>query len=123
MAGYVDGFVIPVPKRKVNDYKKIARICAKVWMDHGALSVFECMGDDVKKGKTTSFPQSVKLKKGEVVFFSYITYKSRASRDRVNKLVFEDPRLKKIMNNKTMPFDTKRMIWGGFKPVVKYQAT
>jgi uncharacterized protein YbaA (DUF1428 family) len=120
MAGYVDGFVIAVPKRKVNDYKKMARLCAKVWMEYGALSVFECMGDDVKKGKSTSFPQAVKLKKGEVVFFSYITYKTKSSRDRINKKVMKDPRLGKMMDPKKLPFDGKRMIWGGFKPVVKF---
>ncbi len=120
MAGYVDGFLIAVPRRKVNDYKKLARLCGRVWMEHGALSVFECIADDVKKGKWTSFPQAVKLKKGEVVFFSYITYKSKASRDAINKKVQKDPRLKKAMLQKKLPFDSKRMIWGGFKPAVKF---
>lgn len=114
---YVDGFVLPVPKRKVDAYKKMARKAGKIWLDHGALGFFECMADDVKSGKHTSFPQSVKLKKGEVVFFSYITYKSRAHRDRILKKVMSDPRLE--MNPNDMPFDSKRMIWGGFKPVVK----
>lgn len=116
MAFYVDGFVLPIPKKNVDKYKKMAKIAAKVWMDHGALEYHECMADDVKPGKTTSFPQSVKLKAGEVVFFSWITYKSRAHRDRVLKKVMADPRLK--MDMASMPFDAKRMIWGGFKPVV-----
>ena len=120
MAGYVDGFVIPVPKRKLSEYKKLARLCGKIWMEYGALSVFECIEDDVSKGKVTSFPRAVKLKKGEVAFFSYITYKSRASRDRLMKKVFKDPRLQKVMIAKNLPFDSKRMIWGGFKPVVKF---
>lgn len=120
MAGYVDGFVIAVPKNKVNDYKKLARICGKIWMEYGALSFFECLADDVKKGKLTSFPQAVKLKKNEVVFFSYITYKSKASRDSINKKVMKDPRMEKLMLKTEIPFDSKRMIWGGFKPVVKF---
>lgn len=119
MAGYVDGFIIAVPKKKVKKYKKMARLCSKIWMDYGALSVFECIEDDVKKGKLTSFPQAVKLKKGEVVFFSFITYKSRADRNRINKKVLSDPKLTRIMVHKKIPFDAKRMIWGGFKPVIK----
>ena len=119
MAGYVDGFLIAVPKKNVNEYKKMARLCAKVWTGYGALSVFECMEDDVKKGKITSFPQAVKLKKGEVVFFSYITYKSRRDRDRINKKAMNDPRLSHMVDIKNLPFDGKRMMWGGFKPVVK----
>lgn len=121
MAGYVDGFVLPIPKKKVEAYKKMARKAGKVWMEHGALSFFECMADDVKPGKHTSFPQSVKLKKGEVVFFSYITYKSRAHRDRVMVKVMKDPRLAGMMSATDMPFDAQRMIWGGFKPAVKMQ--
>ena len=120
MANYVDGFIIAVPKKNLNEYKKMARLCGKVWLEYGALSVFECIADDVKKGKRTSFPQAVKLKKGEVVFFSYITYKSKASRDRINKKVQKDPRLEKLMLHGQLPFDSKRMIWGGFKPVVKF---
>ncbi|MEZ4749212.1 MAG: DUF1428 domain-containing protein [Bdellovibrionota bacterium] len=116
---YVDGFLIPVPKRKVEAYKKMARLCAKIWIEYGALSVSECMADDVKSGKWTSFPQAVKLKKGEVVFFSYITYKTRKSRDQINKKVMKDPRLAGMMNPKDLPFDGKRMMWGGFKPVVQ----
>ena len=118
--GYVDGFVLPIPKKNINLYKKWARIAGKVWLDHGAIDYIECMADDVKKGTVTSFPQSVKLKKGEVVFFSWITYKSRADRDRIMKKVMKDPRLAPYMNPDDMPFDGMRMFWGGFKPVVKF---
>lgn len=117
--GYVDGFVLPVPRNKVKAYKKMAQLGAKVWLDHGAIDFVECMGDDVKVGKVTSFPQAVKLKKGEVVFFSWITYKSRSHRDRVLKKVMADPRLGDAMDPAKMPFDAIRMFWGGFKPVVK----
>lgn len=116
---YVDGFVMAVPKKNVDAYKKLARLAGKVWMEHGALSYLECMGDDVPEGKLTSFPKAVKLKKDEVVFFSYITYKSRAQRDRIMKKVMADPRLEHMMAGTELPFDGKRMIWGGFKPVVK----
>jgi len=114
---YVDGFIVPVPKKKVAAYKKIATLAGKIWMEHGALSYVEAVADDVKPGKWTSFPQSVKLKKGEVVIFSYITYKSRKSRDAVMKKVMSDKRLK--MDMSTMPFDGKRMIFGGFKAIVE----
>ena len=119
MAGYVDGFVIPVPKRKVAAYRRIARTAGKVWRDHGALDYVECIGDDVKPGKLTSFPQAVRLKPGEVVWFSWILYRSRAHRDRVNARVMKDPRLAKMMDPKAMPFDGKRMFWGGFKVAVR----
>jgi len=115
---YVDGFVIPVPKRNKQAYVRMARKAAKVWREHGAIDYMECMGDDVKKGKHTSFPQAVKLKPGEVVWFSWIVYKSRKHRDGVMKKVMKDPRLADMMDPKTMPFDGKRMFWGGFKPVV-----
>ena len=118
MATYVDGFVVPVPKKKVDAYKKMAKKAAKVWRDHGALDYKECVADDVKPGKWTSFPRSVKLKKSETVIFSYITYKSRSHRDRVLKKVMSDPRLAKMMDPKKMPFDVKRMIWGGFKTAI-----
>lgn len=117
MALYVDGFVLPIPKKNVEKYKKIAKIAAKVWMEHGALEYYECIADDVKPGKTTSFPQSVKLKSNEVVFFSWIIYKSRAQRDKILKKVMKDPRIAG-MGPEMMPFDGKRMIYGGFKPVV-----
>ena len=119
---YVDGFVLPVPKRKVEAYRRMARKAGKVWMEHGALEFRECMADDVKPGKHTSFPQSVKLKSGETVFFSYIVYKSRRHRDGVNKKVMKDPRLNDMMDMKDMPFDVKRMIFGGFRAVVEFQS-
>ncbi len=118
-ARYVDGFVLPVPRKNINKYKKLATLSGKVWRDHGAIDYVECIANDVKKGKVTSFPQSVKLKAGEVVFFSWITYKSKAHRDKVLKKVMSDPRLKDCMDPKKMPFDGMRMFWGGFKPLVK----
>ena len=118
MPRYVDGFVIPVPKRKRAAYIKIARVARDVWMDLGALDYHECVADDVKSGKLTSFPQSVKLKPGEEVWFSWIVYKSRAHRDKVMKKAMADPRLAS-MDPKSMPFDGMRMFWGGFKPIVQ----
>jgi uncharacterized protein YbaA (DUF1428 family) len=116
---YVDGFVVPVPKKNVKQYLSIAKKAGKVWKDHGALDYCEAIADDVKPGKWTSFPRSVKLKKNETVIFSYILYKSRAHRDRVLKKVMSDPRLDKMMKDpKNMPFDGKRMIWGGFKTAI-----
>jgi uncharacterized protein YbaA (DUF1428 family) len=115
---YVDGFVLPVPKRSVETYRRMARTAGKVWRDHGALEYMECVADDVKPGKQTSFPQSVKLKPGETVVFAYIVFKSRAHRDRVNAKVMKDPRLAN-MDPKSMPFDAKRMIYGGFKTLVE----
>jgi uncharacterized protein YbaA (DUF1428 family) len=115
---YVDGFLVPVPKKKVADYRRMAAKAGKIWREHGALEFRECIADDVKWGKRTSFPRSVKQKSGETVFFSYIVYKSRADRDRINAKVMKDKRLAKMMDPKAMPFDAKRMIWGGFKTVV-----
>ena len=117
---YVDGFVIPVPRENLDAYKKMARKAGKVWMDHGALAYHECVGDDVPVGKRTSFPQSVKLKEGEVVVFSWIIYATKAQRNKTNKLVMADPRLKDMMDPKSMPFDGKRMFFGGFKEIVKF---
>lgn len=114
---YVDGFIVPVPKKKLAAYRKLARLAGKVWKDHGALEYRECVADDVKKGKYTSFPQSVKLKKDETVVFAWIVYKSRKQRDSVNKKVMADPRLAS-MSMKDVPFDGKRMIYGGFKIAV-----
>ena len=119
MARYVDGFVVPVPKKKLEAYRRMARTAGKVWRDHGALDYRECVADDVKVGKWTSFPRSVKLRAGETVVFSWIMYKSRVHRDRVNAKVMRDPRLAKMMNPKAMPFDGKRMIWGGFTTLVE----
>ncbi|MFO0992261.1 MAG: DUF1428 domain-containing protein [Hyphomicrobiales bacterium] len=115
---YVDGFIVPVPKKKMASYLAMARKAAKVWREHGALQHVECVADDVKVGKYTSFPRSVKLKPGETVVFSWIVYKSRADRDKVNAKVMKDPRLAKMMSGKEMPFDGKRMIYGGFKTKV-----
>jgi uncharacterized protein YbaA (DUF1428 family) len=114
---YVDGFVLPIPKKNRAAYIKMARTAGKVWREHGALDYKECIAEDVKPGKWTSFPQSVKLKKNEVVWFSYIVYKNRKHRDRVLKKVFADKRLAG-MDPKKMPFDGKRMIYGGFEVVV-----
>ena len=115
---YVDGFIVPVPKGQVTAYRKIARLACKVWMEHGALDYQECLADDVAVGKVTSFPRSVKLKPDEVVIFSYIVYPSRKARDRTMAKVMKDPRLAKMMDPKAMPFDGKRMIFGGFKQIV-----
>jgi uncharacterized protein YbaA (DUF1428 family) len=119
MARYVDGFVTPVKKDRLDEYRRLARRAGKVWRDHGALEYVECVADDVEPGKVTSFPRSVKLKDDEVVVFSWIAYKSRAQRDRILKKVMEDPRLADMMDPKAMPFDAKRMFWGGFKPIVE----
>jgi uncharacterized protein YbaA (DUF1428 family) len=115
---YVDGFVVPVPKKNLDAYRKIALKAGKIWMEHGALEFKECVAEDVKPGKLTSFPQSVKLKPDEVVVFSYIVYRNRAARDKINKKVMEDPRLKSMMEGKDMPFDGKRMVYGGFETLV-----
>jgi uncharacterized protein YbaA (DUF1428 family) len=115
---YVDGFVLPVPRRKLAAYRKMAQLGGKVWKEHGALEYVEAVADDVKPGKHTSFPQSVKLKKGEVVIFSYAVYRSRKDRDRVIARVMKDKRLEAFMDPKKLPFDGQRMFWGGFKPIV-----
>lgn len=112
---YVDGFIIPVPKKNVKAYMKMAKKAAKVWKDHGALEVRECAADDVKVGKWTSFPRSVKQKPSETVFFSWIVYKTRKDRDKVNAKVMKDPRLADMMSPTNRIFDSKRMIFGGFK--------
>lgn len=116
---YVDGFVIPVPKKKLAAYRSMAKKASKIWQEYGALDYKECVADDVKPGKLTSFPQSVKLKSDETVIFAYIVYKSRAHRDSVNKKVMADPRLHKMCDPKNPPFDMKRMFWGGFKAIVE----
>jgi uncharacterized protein YbaA (DUF1428 family) len=115
---YVDGFVIPVPKKNLAAYRRLSLKAGKVWKEHGALEFRECVADDVKVGKWTSFPRSVKLKPRETVMFSYIIYKSRADRDRVLAKVMKDKRLAKMMDGTAMPFDAKRMIYGGFKSIV-----
>jgi uncharacterized protein YbaA (DUF1428 family) len=118
MARYVDGFVLPIPKRNLAAYRRQARKAGKIWREHGALEYRECVADDVKVGKITSFPQSVKRKRDETVVFSWIVFKSRAHRDRVNAKVMKDPRLADMMDPKAMPFDAERMIYGGFNVVV-----
>jgi uncharacterized protein YbaA (DUF1428 family) len=118
MARYVDGFVLAVPKRNIDKYRRMARKAGKIWREHGALEYRECVAEDVKPGKLTSFPQSVKVKRGETVVFSWIVFKSRAHRDRVNAKVMKDPRLANQMDPKAMPFDTARMIYGGFEVII-----
>ena len=115
---YVDGFVVPVPKKKLDAYRRMAAKAGKVWRERGALEFRECVADDVKVGKRTSFPRSVKRKLGETVVFSWVVYKSRTHRDRVNALVMKDKRLAGMMNPKELPFDAKRMIYGGFKVLI-----
>ena len=114
---YVDGFIIPVATRDLKAYRAMARRAGRIWRDHGALEFREAVADDVKVGKWTSFPRSVKLKRGETVIFSWILFKSRAHRDRVNRMVMKDKRFAKMMTE-TMPFDGKRMIYGGFKVMI-----
>ena len=116
---YVDGFIVPLPKKNLNRYRAMAKKAAKVWREHGALEFRECVADDVKIGKWTSFPRAVKMKKNETVVFSYIVYKSRKDRDRVLAKVMKDKRLADMMDPKAMPFDAKRMFWGGFKTMVE----
>jgi len=115
---YVDGYVVPVPKEKLPAYRRMAQKAGKIWKEHGALEFRECVAEDVKVGKRTSFPRSVKLKPDETVIFSWIVFKSRADRDRINAKVMQDPRLAKMMDTKDVPFDGKRMIYGGFETVV-----
>jgi uncharacterized protein YbaA (DUF1428 family) len=116
--GYVDGFLLPVPKKNHEAYRQLARKSGKVWREHGALAYVECLADDVKPGKWTSFPQAVKLKPGETMWFSWIVYRSRKHRDRVLAKVMKDKRLASMMDPKAMPFDGRRMMWGGFKVMV-----
>lgn len=118
---YVDGFVLPVPVARLAEYRKLARKAGKVWVEHGALAYTECVADDVKPGKLTSFPQSVKLKADETVIFAWIVYPSRKVRDAVNAKVMADPRLADL-SPASHPFDGRRMFWGGFKPIVDLRA-
>ena len=115
---YVDGFVIPVPKKNLDAYRRMSRKAGKVWMELGALEYRECVGDDLSTEIAASFPEMVELKRGETVVFSWIVYKSRAHRDRVNAKVMKDPRIEGMMDMKSMPFDVKRMVYGGFKVIV-----
>jgi uncharacterized protein YbaA (DUF1428 family) len=117
---YVDGFIVAVPKKNIAAYRKMSTKAGKIWREYGALDYREWIADDVKVGKLTSFPRSVKQKPGETVVFAWITYKSRAQRDKINAKVMADPRLKSSMGDrKSMPFDPKRMIYGGFTSLVK----
>lgn len=116
---YVDGFVVAVARDKLDAYKELSRLGGAVWREYGALSFVECVEDDVKPGKLTSFPQAVKLEEGEVCVFSWITYASRAERDAITAKVMKDPRLASMMDPETLPFDGKRMIYGGFETIVE----
>jgi uncharacterized protein YbaA (DUF1428 family) len=111
---YVDGFVLPLPRANIEAYRKVAEVAGRVWKEHGALQYVECVADDVQPGKVTSFPQAVQLKEDEIVVFSWIVHESREARDRTNAKVMEDPRMKDMMTPAGMPFDGKRMFWGGF---------
>ena len=115
---YVDGYVLPVPKKNLTAYRRMAQKAGKIWREYGALEFRECVGDDLKVKMAASFPATIKLKAGEVVLFSFIVFRSRAHRDTVNAKVMKDPRLAKMMDLKSMPFDSKRMVYGGFKVVV-----
>jgi uncharacterized protein YbaA (DUF1428 family) len=114
---YIDGFVIPIKSDRVADYRRLARKAGQVWIEYGALAVHECLADDVKPGKVTSFPQAVKLKADEAVVFSWIVYRSKRERDAINKKVMADPRIA-AMDPASMPIDGRRMFWGGFKEIV-----
>jgi uncharacterized protein YbaA (DUF1428 family) len=116
---YVDGYVVPVPRKKLPAYRTMAQKTGRIWRQHGALDYVEAAADDVKKGEWTSFPRSVKLRPGETAVFAYVVYKSRAHRDRVNAKVMKDPRLKDMCDPKALPFDGRRMFWGGFKSIVE----
>ena len=118
MARYVDGFVIPVPKRNVAAYRRISQAAGKVWIEYGALEYRECVGDDLKAKGVAPFARAARAKPNETVFFSWIVYRSRAHRDRVNKKIMSDPRIAKMMDGKGMPFDSKRMVYGGFRMLV-----
>ncbi len=117
MKRYVDGFVLRIPRKNFDKYRAMARKAGRVWREHGALDYKECIADDVKKGKVTSFPQAVKLKPGEVVFFSWILYRNRKHRDSVNKKVMKDKRITAQMDPKKFAVRYHRMFWGGFKSI------
>lgn len=119
MTRYVDGFVTPVKKDRLDEYKKLGELAGKVWCEHGALEYVECVADDVSVGKTTSFPRSVQLEEDEIVVFSWITYGSREDRDRVLEKAMSDPRLQEMTDTEKMPFDARRMFWGGFKTFIE----
>lgn len=116
---YVDGYVLPIPRKNLQAYRRMARTAAKVWRDHGALEYRECAGDDLKVKMGVSFPRRFKAKRGETVVFAWVVFRSRAQRDRVNAKVMKDPRLEAMMKDMPMPFDVKRMVYGGFKVLVE----
>ena len=115
---YVDGFVVPVPEKNLKEYRSMAQKAGKIWKEYGALEYIEAVGDDLENSFGVPFTKAAKLKEGEIPFFSFIVYKSRADRDKVNKKIMEDPRIKNMMDGKSMPFDVKRMVYGGFKVLV-----
>lgn len=117
---YVDGFLLPVPKKNLDAYRRMARKAAKIWKEYGALDYCECVGDDLTPAFGLPFPKLLKLKRGETVVFSWIVYKSKAHRDRVNKKIMNDPRMAAMCDPKNMPFDPKRMAYGGFKTLVSF---
>jgi uncharacterized protein YbaA (DUF1428 family) len=119
MANYVDGFVLPLPKKNLAAYRRIAQKASKIWMEHGALDYKECVGDDLNAAFATPFPKGIRTRPGETVVFAYIVYKSRAHRDRVNAKVMNDPRIGAMCDPNNMPFDCKRMLYGGFKAIVE----
>lgn len=118
MSRYVDGFLVPVPKANIEAYRRMSQTAGEVWREHGAIEYVECVADDVPSGELTSFPQSVLLKEDETVVFAWITYASREDRDRINEAVMKDPRIS-CMGPDNMPFDGKRMMWGGFTTIVE----
>src|SRR5688572_33239382 len=118
MARYADGFLLAVPKRKLDVYRAISRKAGKIWKEYGALEYIECVGDDLKVEMGLSFTKVARVKPGEVAVFSWILYKSRADRDRINRKVMKDPRLASMMDPKSMPIDMKRMAYGGFRTIV-----
>jgi len=116
---YVDGYVLPVPKNKVDVYRRIAQKAGKIWREHGALEYRECIAEDLENKWGVPFPRMLKLKPGETVVFSWVVFKSRAHRDKVNEKVMKDRRLAASMDESSMPFDCKRMVYGGFKTLVE----
>ena len=120
MPAYVDGFVIPIPKRNLTRYRRIARKAGEIWMEYGAVEYRECVADDLAAKGVTSFRKLLKLKPGETALFSWITYRSKADRNRVNARIMKDPRILKMMSEDDNPFDNRRMAYGGFKAIVEF---
>jgi uncharacterized protein YbaA (DUF1428 family) len=119
MPNYVDGFVLPVPKKKLAAYVRMAKKASRIWKEYGALDYKECVGDDLNVKMAMPFPKGIRSRSGETVMFSYIVYKSKAHRDSVNAKIMKDPRIAEMCNPKNMPFDCKRMLYGGFKAIVE----